>query len=75
MEEGESELGTPHTDLATMQEVRRKLREALEHLKYLGDERHRHELEVRLQTLIERVDADLKALQNAMGPHDGFGSK
>jgi hypothetical protein len=63
-------LGTPHTDLATMQEVRRKLTETLEHLKDLGDERHRHELEVHLQSIIDRANADIKALQNIVGPHE-----
>ena len=63
-------MGTPHTDLATMQEVRRKLTEVSEHLKDLGNERHRHELEVHLQTIIDRVNADIEALQNIVGPHE-----
>ena len=60
-------MGMPHTDLATLVEVRRKLEEAQERLKYLGDERHPNELEVHLQAVIDRVNADIEALQNIVG--------
>jgi hypothetical protein len=63
-------LGMPHTDLATLKEVRRKLEEAQERLKSLGDERHPNELEAHLQGIIERVNADIKALQDIVGPHE-----
>jgi hypothetical protein len=58
----------PHTDLAILKEVRRKLEEAQGRLKSLGDERHPNELEVQLQSIIERVNADIKALQDIVGP-------
>jgi hypothetical protein len=60
----------PHTDLATLEAVRRKLEEAQERLKSLGDESHPNELEVHLQSIIERVNAGIKALQDIVGPHD-----
>jgi hypothetical protein len=60
----------PHTDLAILKDVRRKLEEANERLKSLGDERHPNELEVHLQTVIDRVNADIEALQNIVGPHE-----
>ena len=63
-------MGMPHTDLAILKDVRRKLEEAQERLKYLGDERHPNELEVHLQTVIDRVNADIEALQNIVGPHE-----
>jgi hypothetical protein len=63
-------LGMPHTDLATLKDVRRMLEEAQERLKSVGDERHPNELEVHLRTIIDRVDADIKALQNIIGPHE-----
>jgi hypothetical protein len=63
-------LGMPHTDLAILKDVRRKLEEAQERLKSLGDEKHPNELEVHLQTVIDRVHADIEALQNIVGPHE-----
>jgi len=39
-------LGASHTNLAVLKEVRRKLKEVQERLKYLGDERHPNESEV-----------------------------
>jgi hypothetical protein len=63
-------LGMPHTDLAILKDVRRKLEEAQERLKSLGDEKHPNELEVHLQTVIDRVNADIEALQNIVGPHE-----
>jgi hypothetical protein len=60
----------PHTDLAILKDIRRKLEEAKERLKSLGDERHPNELEVHLQTVIDRVNADMEALQNIVGPHE-----
>jgi hypothetical protein len=63
-------LGMPHTDLAILKEVRRKLEEAQERLKSLGDEKHPNELEVHLQVIIERVNADIKALQDIVEPQE-----
>ncbi len=63
-------MGMPHTDLAILKDVRRKLEEAQERLKSLGDEEHPNELEVHLQTVIDRVNADIEALQNIVGPHE-----
>jgi hypothetical protein len=63
-------LGMPHTDLAILKDVRRKLEEAQERLKSLGDEKHPNELEVHLQAAIDRVNADIEALQNIVGPHE-----
>ena len=63
-------MGMPHTDLAILQDVRRKLEEAQERLKSLGDERHPNELEVHLRTVIDRVNADIEALQTIVGPHE-----
>jgi hypothetical protein len=63
-------LGMPHTDLAILKDVRRKLEEAQERLKSLGDEKHPNELEVHLQTAIDRVNADIEALQNIVGSHE-----
>lgn len=63
-------MGMPHTDLAILKEVRRKLEEAQERLKSLGDERHPNELEVHLQGIIERVNADIKALQDIVEPQE-----
>ena len=63
-------MGMPHTDLAILKEVRRKLEEAQGRLKSLGDERHPNELEVQLQSIIERVNADIKALQDIVGPQE-----
>ncbi len=63
-------MGMPHTDLAILKDVRRKLEEAQERLKSLGDEKHPNELEVHLQTVIDRVNADIEALQNIVGPHE-----
>ena len=63
-------MGMPHTDLATLEAVRRKLEEAQERLKSLGHESHPNELEVHLQTIIDRVNADIEALQNIVGPHE-----
>jgi hypothetical protein len=63
-------LSMPHTDLATLVTVRRKLEEAQERLKYLGDERHPTELEAHLQAIIDRVNADVEALQNIVRPHE-----
>jgi len=63
-------LGMPHTDLAILQDVRRKLEEAQERLKSLGDERHPNELEVHLRTVIDRVNADIEALKTIVGPHE-----
>jgi hypothetical protein len=63
-------LGMPHTDLATLKDVRRMLEEAQERLKSVGDERHPNELEIHLRTIIDRVDADIKALQNIIGPYE-----
>ena len=63
-------MGMPHTDLAILQDVRRKLEEAQERLKSLGDERHPNELEVHLRTVIDRVNADIEALQTMIGRHE-----
>ena len=63
-------MGMPHTDLAILKEVRRKLEEAQERLKSLGDERHPNELEVHLRSVIDRVNADIEALQTIVGPHE-----
>jgi hypothetical protein len=63
-------LGMPHTDLATLEAVRRKLEEAQERLKSLGDESHPNELEVHLRTIIDRTNADIEALQDIVGPRD-----
>ncbi len=63
-------MGVPHTDLAILKDVRRKLEEAQERLKSLGDEKHPNELEVHLRTVIDRVNADIEALQNIVGPHE-----
>ena len=61
-------MGMPHTDLAILKDVRRKLEEAQERLKSLGDERHPNELEVQLQSVIDRVNADIEALQSEWTP-------
>ena len=63
-------MGMPHTDLAILKDVRRKLEEAQERLKSLGDEKHPNELEVHLRAVIDRVNADIEALQNIVGPHE-----
>lgn len=63
-------MGMPHTDLAILQDVRRKLEEAQERLKSLGDERHPNELEVHLRSVIDRVNADIEALQTMIGRHE-----
>ncbi len=63
-------MGMPHTDLAILKDVRRKLKEAQERLMSLGDEKHPNELEVHLRTVIDRVNADIEALQNIVGPHE-----
>jgi hypothetical protein len=63
-------VGMPHTDLAILQDVRRKLEEAQERLKSLGDERHPNELEVHLRSVIDRVNADIEALQTMIGRHE-----
>ena len=63
-------MGMPHTDLAILKDVRRKLEEAQERLKSLGDERHPNELEVHLRNVIDRVNADIEALQTIVGPHE-----
>ena len=63
-------MGMPHTDLAILKDVRRKLEEAQERLKSLGDERHPNELEVHLQTVIDRVNVDIEALQTIVEPHE-----
>lgn len=63
-------MGMPHTDLATLEAVRRKLEEAQERLKSLGDESHPNELEVHLRTIIDRTNADIEALQDIVGPRD-----
>ncbi len=63
-------MGMPHTDLAILKDVRRKLEEAQERLKSLGDERHPNELEVHLRTVIDRVNADIEALQTVIGPRE-----
>ncbi len=63
-------MGMPHTDLAILKDVRRKLEEAQERLKSLGDEKHPNELEVHLQTVIDRVNADIEALQTIVEPHE-----
>ena len=63
-------MGMPHTDLAILQDVRRNLEEAQERLKSLGDERHPNELEVHLRSVIDRVNADIEALQSIIEPHE-----
>jgi hypothetical protein len=63
-------LGMPHTDLAILKDVRRNLEEAQERLKSLGDERHPNELEVHLRSVIDRVNADIEALQSIIEPHE-----
>jgi len=63
-------LGMPHTDLAIRKDVRRKLEEAQERLKSLGDERHPNELEVHLRTVIDCVNADIEALQAIIESHE-----
>ena len=63
-------MSMPHTDLAILKDVRRKLEEALERLKSLGDERHPNELEVHLRSVIDRVNADIEALQSIIEPHE-----
>ena len=63
-------MGMPHTDLAILKDVRRKLEEAQERLKSLGDERHPNELETHLRSVIDRVNADIEALQTIVGPHE-----
>ena len=63
-------MGMPHTDLAILKHVRRKLEEAEERLKSLGDETHPNELEVHLRSVIARVNADIEALQTIVGPHE-----
>jgi hypothetical protein len=59
-----------HTDLAILQDVRRKLEEAQERLKSLGDERHPNELEVHLRSVIDRVNADIEALETMIESHE-----
>ena len=63
-------MGMPHTDLAILKDVRRKLEEAQERLKSLGDQRHLNELEVHLRSVIDRVNADIEALQSIIGSHE-----
>ena len=63
-------MSMPHTDLAILKDVRRKLEEAQGRLKSLGDERHPNELEVHLRTVIDRVNADIEALQSIIEPHE-----
>ena len=63
-------MGMPHTDLAILKDVRRKLEEAQERLKSLGDERHPNELEVHLRSVIDLVNADIEALQTIIGRHE-----
>ena len=63
-------MGMPHTDLAILQDVRRKLEEAQERLKSLGDERHPNEVEVHLRSVIDRVNADIEALQSIIESHE-----
>ena len=63
-------MGMPHTDLAILQDVRRKLEEAQERLKSLGDERHPNELEVYLRAVIDHVNADIEALRTIIEPHE-----
>ena len=60
----------PHTDLAILQDVRRKLEEAQERLKSLGEERHPNELEVHLRSVIDRVNADIEALETMIESHE-----
>ena len=63
-------MGMPLTDLAILKDVRRKLEEAQERLKSLGDERHPNELEVHLRSVIDLVNADIEALQTIIGRHE-----
>ena len=63
-------MGMPHTDLAILQDVRRKLEEAQERLKSLGEERHPNELEVHLRSVIDRVNADIEALETMIESHE-----
>ena len=63
-------MGMSHTDLAILQDVRRKLEEAQERLKSLGDERHPNELEVHLRSVIDRVNADIEALETMIESHE-----
>ena len=63
-------MGMPHTDLAILKDVRRKLEEAQERLKSLGDERHPNELEEQLRSVIDRVNVEIEALQSIIEPHE-----
>jgi hypothetical protein len=57
---------TPHTDLATAEAVRTKLLEA----RLLAGNYPKEELRAHLDALIEYVEAEIRALQDILGPHE-----